>query len=127
MEERRKISSDEIRRIIKAIKETPFEDIILISSAKNRSFMSEYKMEDKRWKSILRSLTEEEYDETLIWDRNPQIELHVFFITRLLANIEGGKWQDVKIYVKLGFDYAKKVLVVSFHNPDFPDDERFKQ
>lgn len=113
--------------VVKAVKEMPVDNIILIPSSKNRTFMSDYKMEEKRWKVLLKTLEEDEYDETMPWDRNPQIDLHVFFITRMLASISMGKMQEEKIYVKLGFDVSNKLLVVSFHYPDFPNDERFRR
>lgn len=124
---REKLSEEEVRMVVKAVKEMPVDNIILIPSSKNRTFMSDYKMEEKRWKALLKTLEEDEYDETMPWDRNPQIDLHVFFITRMLASISNGKMQEEKIYIKLGFDVSNKLLVVSFHYPDFPNDERFRR
>ena len=58
---REKLSEEEVRMVVKAVKEMPVDNIILIPSSKNRTFMSDYKMEEKRWKVLLKTLKEDEY------------------------------------------------------------------
>lgn len=125
-EKRWKESKETIEHILDLVRKATDDQIFLVNKQKNISFMEKYALTDDRWKKFLRTLTFDEYDGSMKNIHNSPAALHVFFITRIFANIIMGKAETLKVYVKIGAN-DENVIVVSFHEPDFPDDRRFEQ
>lgn len=126
-ESRWKESKENIEHIINLVKQATDDQIFLVNKQKNISFMEKYALTDDRWKKVLRTLTFDEYDESMKNIHDSPAVLHVFFITRIFSNIIMKKAETLKVYVKIGADDDENVIVVSFHDPEFPVDRRFEQ
>ena len=126
-ESRWKESKENIEHILDLVKHAKDDQIFLADYHKNLSFMKKHVLTDDRWRKFLRTLTYDEYDESMKNIHNSPTVLHVFFITRMFSNVVMKRAETLKIYVKVGVDDKDNVIVVSFHEPDFPDDRRFEQ